>query len=36
MPEDKPLKLKLVLSNGDSKDREFTINLNPEKEKGEN
>ena len=31
--EDKPLKLKLVLSNG-SKDKEFTIDLDPEKDKG--
>jgi len=31
--EDKPLKLKLVLSNG-SKDKEFTIDLNSEKDKG--
>jgi len=29
-PEEKPLKLKLVLSSGDENDKEFSIDLNPE------
>ncbi len=29
-PEEKPLKLKLVFTNGDGKEREFSLNLDPE------
>ncbi len=35
IPKDKPIKLKLVFSNGDGKDKEFSINLSPAENKNE-